>query len=91
MNPSFENLGLVALQLIREEFQEYPKNDQMVFVVYATKPTTNLVEVANIKTRTNDDNPFKEFYKYKDFKYNGVPIITLRVSNTEFEYYMRLL
>ena len=88
MNPSFENLGLVALQLIREEFQEDPKNNQMVFAVYKTKPDTSLVEVINVKT---SDDSFKEFYKYKDFKYGGVPVITLRVSNTEFEYYMRLI
>jgi len=88
MKESFEKLGLVALQLIREEFQEDPKDDQMLFVLYKTKPDTSLVEVVNVKT---SDNTFKEFYKYKDFRYNGVPVITLRVSNTEFEYYLRLL
>ena len=88
MKPYLKKLGLIALQLIREEFQEDSKIDQMIFAVYKTKPDLSLVEVVNTKT---SDNSFKEFYKYKDSKYNGIPIITIRVSNTEFEYYMRLI
>mgnify|MGYP003590124201 CR=1 FL=1 len=81
-------MGLVGLQLIREEFQEDPKNDQMVFAVYKTVPTPSLVQVVAVRTT---DLTHKEFHEFDNNRFNGVPVITIRVSNAEYEYYLRLV
>jgi len=85
MKEYIKELNPVALYCVCEEFRDDKEEErkESIVAIYGLKNNVGLIEVIpHIKE--------EDINKVYEYKYNGIFVITMRISRTEYEYYLRL-
>jgi hypothetical protein len=80
MNDEIKRFNPIALQCVLNEFSN---DDKGFIVIYKTNPYVSLMDILPLMNINNIN-------AWDHYKYNGIPVITMRISHVEYDHYASL-